>query len=200
MQRIVNNLHSAGIVAIEPNPHYLRSQRVVLTARGRAAYDAALRLWSPLVEKLAAGLSASEVAVARTVMMALRQKPESLPATNPTNSGDAQGRLQEVGMSARLIFNVLAGSGPARCQQRKSRGWTSAQLYHATGEQAHTIRFRRLVEIHWEAGDLAGRDLGRRAPKPGASFDHARQQSGVRPSLPKSWSYLRCRMPAASQF
>ncbi|MGX5801912.1 hypothetical protein ACWGS9_11760 [Bradyrhizobium sp. Arg314] len=38
----------------------------------------------------------------------------------------------------------------ARCQKCGSREWMSAQLFHATGEQAHTIRFRRLVEIRWE--------------------------------------------------
>ena len=37
-----------------------------------------------------------------------------------------------------------------RCQQCKSREWMSAQLFHPTGEQAHTIRYRRLVEIRWE--------------------------------------------------
>jgi hypothetical protein len=37
-----------------------------------------------------------------------------------------------------------------RCQQCGSRERVSAQLFHATGEQAHTIRFRRLVEIRWE--------------------------------------------------
>lgn len=26
----------------------------------------------------------------------------------------------------------------------------SAQLFHSTGEQAHTIRYRRLAEIRWE--------------------------------------------------
>ncbi|WP_189350752.1 MULTISPECIES: hypothetical protein [unclassified Mesorhizobium] len=31
-----------------------------------------------------------------------------------------------------------------RCQQCKSREWMSAQLFHPTGEQAHTIRYRRL--------------------------------------------------------
>ncbi|TGT00026.1 MarR family transcriptional regulator [bacterium M00.F.Ca.ET.177.01.1.1] len=66
-----------------PNPHHRRAQLVVLTARGRAAYDAVLRLWSPLVEELAAGLSASEVAVARTGMMAFRQKLEKLIGEEP---------------------------------------------------------------------------------------------------------------------
>lgn len=34
-----------------------------------------------------------------------------------------------------------------RRQQCKSREWMSAQLFHPTGEQAHTTRFRRLVQI-----------------------------------------------------
>ncbi|WP_192246924.1 MarR family transcriptional regulator [Mesorhizobium silamurunense] len=83
MQRIVNDLHDEGIVAFEPNPHHRRAQLVVLTARARAAYDAALRLWSPLVEELAAGLSASEVAVVRTGIMAFRQKLEKLIGDEP---------------------------------------------------------------------------------------------------------------------
>ncbi|RUW52987.1 hypothetical protein EOA32_10920 [Mesorhizobium sp. M1A.F.Ca.ET.072.01.1.1] len=37
-----------------------------------------------------------------------------------------------------------------RSQQCKSREWMSAQLFHPTAEQAHTIRFRRLVQIRWE--------------------------------------------------
>jgi len=37
-----------------------------------------------------------------------------------------------------------------RCQQCKSREWMSAQLFHPTGKQAHTIRYRRLVQIRWE--------------------------------------------------
>lgn len=33
-----------------------------------------------------------------------------------------------------------------RCQECESREWMNAQLFHPTGEQAHTIRYRRLVE------------------------------------------------------
>lgn len=51
-----------------------------------------------------------------------------------------------------VIGNVTIDEvrGKVRCQQCKSREWMSAQLFHPTGEQAHTIRFRRLVEIRWE--------------------------------------------------
>lgn len=55
MQRIVNDLHREHIVAFDPNPHQRCAQLVVLTARGRATYNAALRLRSPLVGELAAG-------------------------------------------------------------------------------------------------------------------------------------------------
>ena len=37
-----------------------------------------------------------------------------------------------------------------RCQKCGSREWMDAELFHPTGEQAHTIRFRRLKEIRWE--------------------------------------------------
>ncbi|TIS91997.1 hypothetical protein [Mesorhizobium sp.] len=37
-----------------------------------------------------------------------------------------------------------------RCQRCGSREWMDAELFHPTGEQAHTIRFRCLVEIRWE--------------------------------------------------
>ncbi|TPI22172.1 hypothetical protein [Mesorhizobium sp. B4-1-1] len=37
-----------------------------------------------------------------------------------------------------------------RCQQCGSREWMDAELFHPTGEQAHTIRYRRLVQIRWE--------------------------------------------------
>ncbi|TPJ77192.1 hypothetical protein [Mesorhizobium sp. B2-6-2] len=38
----------------------------------------------------------------------------------------------------------------ARCQQCKSRGWMSAQLFRPTGEQVHPIRFRRQAQIRWK--------------------------------------------------
>src|SRR5215471_16358460 len=35
VQRIINDLHEAGLVAFEPNPHHRRAQLVVLTDKGR---------------------------------------------------------------------------------------------------------------------------------------------------------------------
>ncbi|TPI31514.1 hypothetical protein FJ414_23435 [Mesorhizobium sp. B3-1-6] len=51
-----------------------------------------------------------------------------------------------------VIGNVTIDEvqGKVRCQNCGSREWMEAELFHPTGEQAHKIRFRRLVEIRWE--------------------------------------------------
>jgi hypothetical protein len=41
-----NDLHNAGLVALEPNLHHRRAQLVVLTDKGRRTLDAAMRLSS----------------------------------------------------------------------------------------------------------------------------------------------------------
>lgn len=52
VQRIVNDLEREGHVRFQPNPHHRRAQLVVLTDRGRQAYDAAMRLQAPWVNEL----------------------------------------------------------------------------------------------------------------------------------------------------
>lgn len=47
VQRIVNDLHQDGIVLYEPNPHHKRAHLVVLTNKGRRAYDAAIDAYNP---------------------------------------------------------------------------------------------------------------------------------------------------------
>jgi len=74
VQRIINDLHKAGLVAFEPNPHHRRAQLVVLTDKGKQAFDAAMRLQAPWVNRLSEGLSAKDVETAHRVMLALRQK------------------------------------------------------------------------------------------------------------------------------
>ena len=74
VQRIVNDLHKAGLVAFEPNPHHRRAQLVVLTDKGKQAFDAAMRLQAPWVNRLSEGLSAKDVETTHRVMLALRQK------------------------------------------------------------------------------------------------------------------------------
>jgi DNA-binding MarR family transcriptional regulator len=76
VQRIVNDLHKEGLVAFEPNPHHRRAQLVVLTDKGRRAYDAAMRLQAPWVNDLANGLSVKDIEAVHRVATALRQKLE----------------------------------------------------------------------------------------------------------------------------
>lgn len=81
VQRIINDLKSDGLVSLEPNPHHKRAQLVVLTPKGQHAYDAAIKLYNPLVAELADGLSTNDIAAAQRVLATLRARLET--ASNP---------------------------------------------------------------------------------------------------------------------
>jgi|SRR5450631_1568659 len=74
VQRIINDLNKAGLVAFETNPHHRRAQLVVLTGKGKQTFDAAMRLQSPWVDGLAQGLSVKDIETAHRVMLALLQR------------------------------------------------------------------------------------------------------------------------------
>lgn len=76
VQRIINDLHRDGLVAFEANPHHRRAQLVVLTDKGRQAFDAAMRLQVPWVNNLSDGFLVKEIEAARHVMTALRKRLE----------------------------------------------------------------------------------------------------------------------------
>ncbi|WP_324695159.1 MarR family winged helix-turn-helix transcriptional regulator [Novosphingobium sp. RL4] len=76
VQRIVNDLHQDGIVVFEPNPHHRRAHLVVLTQKGREAYDAAINAYNPRVEALAESFSVEDIQTAHRVVAALRDKLE----------------------------------------------------------------------------------------------------------------------------
>ncbi|MCA6122346.1 winged helix-turn-helix transcriptional regulator [Bradyrhizobium sp. WSM 1704] len=77
VQRIVNDLARDGLVTFETNPHHRRAQLVVLTDKGRHAFEAAMRLQSPWVNGLADGLSVKDIETMHRVISALRGKLES---------------------------------------------------------------------------------------------------------------------------
>ena len=77
VQRIVNDLHSEGLVALETNPHHRRAQLVVLTDRGRRTFDAAMALQAPWVNGLSEGLAVKDLQVVHRVVTAVRKKLES---------------------------------------------------------------------------------------------------------------------------
>ncbi len=76
VQRIVNDLHKDGFVEFQPNPHHRRAQLVVLTEKGRAAFDSAMQLWTPWADSLARGLKIKDIGTMGAVMKALRRKLE----------------------------------------------------------------------------------------------------------------------------
>ena len=80
VQRIVNDLQKDGLVSFEPNPHHKRAQLVVLTAKGRQTYEAAMDLYNPLVEELAESLPPEDVQAAQRVLTELRAKLETSTA------------------------------------------------------------------------------------------------------------------------
>src|SRR5947209_1268101 len=73
VQRIVNDLAKEGLVAFEPNPHHRRAQLVVMTAKGQQAYDAAIGLYNPAIDAIAAGVSIDDIKAAVRVVKFLRK-------------------------------------------------------------------------------------------------------------------------------
>lgn len=76
VQRIINDLHHDGIVVFEPNPHHKRAHLVVLTDKGRRAYEAAISAYNPKVDALAEGLAVDDIKTAHRVVATLRDRLE----------------------------------------------------------------------------------------------------------------------------
>jgi DNA-binding MarR family transcriptional regulator len=76
VQRIINDLQRDGLVAFETNPHHRRAQLVVLTDKGNRAFDEAMELQAPWINRLSDGLSVKDIATVDRVVKALRAKLE----------------------------------------------------------------------------------------------------------------------------
>jgi DNA-binding MarR family transcriptional regulator len=76
VQRIVNDLHKEGLVAFEANPHHRRALLVVLTEKGKRAFETAMELQAPWVNSLSDGLSVKDIETVHRVATALRKKLE----------------------------------------------------------------------------------------------------------------------------
>ena len=61
-------------MVFEPNPHHRRAQLVVLTEKGRQAFDSAMELQTPWVNQLSKGLSLKELETVHRVIMTMRSK------------------------------------------------------------------------------------------------------------------------------
>lgn len=77
VQRIINELHKQGLVTFEANPHHRRAQLVVLTDKGKRAFEDAMNLQAPWMDNLSDGLSIKEIETVHRVVRAVRKKLES---------------------------------------------------------------------------------------------------------------------------
>ena len=78
VQRIVNDLSDHGLVTFETNPHHRRAQLVVLTDKGRKAYDAAMAMQAPWVNQVTEDLALKDLEVFKRVLLSLREKLEQM--------------------------------------------------------------------------------------------------------------------------
>jgi DNA-binding MarR family transcriptional regulator len=76
VQRLANEMERDGLVRFAANPHHRRAQLVLLTPRGSAAYEAAMKRWRPRAGRLADGLSPARIEAATALLRALRQRLE----------------------------------------------------------------------------------------------------------------------------
>ena len=74
VQRLVNEMSRSGLVRFGANPHHRRAKLVLLTPRGKAAYDAAMKLQIPWAEELAGGLNGKEIGAAAATLRAVRRR------------------------------------------------------------------------------------------------------------------------------
>ena len=74
VQRIVNDLEKEGLVAFEPNPHHRRAPLVVLTAKGHRAFEAAMRLQVPWINRISEGLQVKDIKTTHKVIQAVRKR------------------------------------------------------------------------------------------------------------------------------
>lgn len=80
VQRIVNEMEAEGLVSFALNPHHKRAQLVILTKKGRSAYDAATELQIPWANALAKGMSIADIETVVSLSSALRTRLQSRTA------------------------------------------------------------------------------------------------------------------------
>jgi DNA-binding MarR family transcriptional regulator len=76
VQRLANDMESAGLLRFAANPNHRRAKLVIMTPRGQAAYAAAMKRQAPWAQALGQGLTAQQIAAAAVVLRTLRQRLE----------------------------------------------------------------------------------------------------------------------------
>lgn len=74
VQRVVNDLMREGFVSTAANPHHRRASLVVLTEKGKDAYDQAMALNGPWMRQLTAGIEVDDIRAMQRVLHSLRAR------------------------------------------------------------------------------------------------------------------------------
>lgn len=76
VQRLANEMASDGLLRFAPNPHHRRAKLVLLTPRGQAAYDAAMKRQRPWAGGLAEALRTEQIQSATAILRTVRHRLE----------------------------------------------------------------------------------------------------------------------------
>jgi DNA-binding MarR family transcriptional regulator len=93
VQRLANELGALGLVRFVANPYHARAKLIVMTERGRKAYDAAMARQRPWAKTIASGVSVKDLGTALRVLRHLRGNLElSHSATQEADHVDEEHR------------------------------------------------------------------------------------------------------------
>ncbi len=82
VQRLVDEMRSDGLVGFESNPHHRRAHLVTMTTDGQVAYAAAIKRQESWADGLGAGLSATDIEAAGSLLRVLRQRLDAAVTTS----------------------------------------------------------------------------------------------------------------------
>lgn len=74
VQRVVNDLLREGFVCTAPNSHHRRASLVLLTDKGRDAFDHAMELKTPWMNRLASEIVVEDIEAMQRVLATLRAR------------------------------------------------------------------------------------------------------------------------------
>jgi DNA-binding MarR family transcriptional regulator len=72
VQRLANEMEKDGLVFFAQNPHHERAKLVLLTPRGREAYQEAMARQAPWAKRLASGIEPEDIKAASGLLHELR--------------------------------------------------------------------------------------------------------------------------------
>jgi DNA-binding MarR family transcriptional regulator len=86
VQRLVNEMQGDGLVRLAPNPHHQRAKLVVLSAKGKTAFAAAMQRQVAWANDLAAGLSVKQIQTAAATLRRVRQRLDERTENGDNNA------------------------------------------------------------------------------------------------------------------